>query len=212
MNSPLRKYLPVLLLVCLLGAPAWAQNRVATVDLRKLFDNYWKTKQADASFRDRQADLEKERKSMLDDWKKARDDYQKLLTEANDQTLSIEERDKRKKSAEDKLKQIKDTEDSITQYERQARNILDEQRKRMRDTIVDEIRSTVKGRATAAGCGLVIDTGAESAQGTPIVLYANMENDITEDVLSQLNAAAPPETAKAGNTSTNKSDKKNEKK
>jgi outer membrane protein len=190
------KWVPGLLLISLLGGTAWGQGRIGTVDLRKVFDGYWKTKQADAALKDRAADIEKEHKTMLDEWKKSKDEYQGLLVEANNQTLSIEERDKRKKSAEDKFKQIKDSEDAITQYERQARTTLDEQKKRMRDSIVEEIRTTVNGKAKSAGYGLVIDTASESASNTPIVLYANNENDMTEAILSQLNAGAPAEAAK----------------
>jgi len=209
MKSPLRKIVPALLLVSLMSAPAWGQGRLATIDLRKVFDNYWKTKQADAALKDRAADIEKEHKSMLEDWKKAKDDYQTLLTEANNQTLSLDERDRRKKSAEDKLKQIKDSEDAITQYERQARTTLDEQKKRMRDSILEEIRTTINGKAKAAGYALVFDTVAESANNTPVVLYSNNENDITETVLSQLNAGAPADTPK---TPEQKADTKDDKK
>jgi outer membrane protein len=192
----------------LLGGSAWAQGRVATVDLRKLFDGYWKTKQADAALKDRAADIEKDHKTMLEDWKKAKDDYQTLLTDANNQTYSLEEREKRKKSAEDKLKQIKDSEEAISQYERQARTTLDEQRKRMRDSLVEEIRATVRGKATAGGYALVLDTAAEGANGTPIALYANPENDITDSVLAQLNAGAPAETPKPQEKATGKKDEK----
>lgn len=209
MKSLLRKIVPSLLLVCLMSAPAWGQGRIGTVDLRKLFDNYWKTKQADAALKDRAADIEKEHKSMLDDWKKAKDDYQALITEANNQTLSLEERDKRKKAAEDKFKDIKSSEDAINQYERQARTTLDEQKKRMRDSILEEIRTTVNGKAKAAGYALVFDTVAESANNTPIVLYSNNENDITEAVLSQLNAGAPADAPK---TQEQKADTKKAKK
>ena len=106
MKSLLSKILPALLVVSLLGDCAWAQGRIATVDLRKLFDNYWKTKQADASLKDRAADIEKDHKAMIEEWKKAKDEYQTLLADANNQALSIEERDKRKKSAEEKFKLI----------------------------------------------------------------------------------------------------------
>jgi outer membrane protein len=213
MKSLLCKLVPGLLLVCLTTGPAWAQGRVATVDLRKLFDSYWKTKQADAALKDRAADIEKDHKTMLEDWKKVKDDYQTLLAEANNQTLSLEEREKRKKSAEDKLKQIKEAEDSIGQFERQARTTLDEQRKRMRDKIVEEIRGTVKGKATSGGYALVVDTAAEGSSGAPIVLYSNNENDLTDTVLSQLNAGAPAETPKAEEKAADKKDdKKKEKK
>ena len=208
MKSLLCKLVPGLLLVSLLSDSAWAQGRIATVDLRKVFDNYWKTKQADAALKDRAADIEKDHKTMLDDWKKAKEEYQTLLTEANNQTLSLEERDKRKKSAEDKLKEIKDSEDAIAQYERQARTTLDEQRKRMRDSIVEEIRTTVNGKAKSAGYALVLDTAAESVNNTPIVLYSNNENDVTDAVLAQLNAGAPPETPKQEAPAADKKDEK----
>ena len=192
-----------------MSAPAWGQGRTGTVDLRKLFDNYWKTKQADAALKDRAADIEKEHKTMLDDWKKAKEDYQTLITEANNQTLSLDERDKRKKSAEDKFKQIKESEDAISQYERQARTTLDEQKKRMRDSILEEIRTIIVGKAKAAGYALVFDTVAESANNTPIVIYSNNENDLTEAVLSQLNAGAPADAPK---TQEQKADTKDDKK
>lgn len=209
MKSPLWKSALVLLLVGVVCGAASAQNRVATVDLRKLFDNYWKTKQADSAIKDRAADLEKERKTMLEEWKKARDDYQSFLNEANEQTRSLEEREKRKKSAEDKLKQIKEDEDNITQYDRQARSILEEQRKRMKDTIVEEIRSAIKGKAVAAGYALVVDTAAESATSTPVILYSSNENDITDAVLAQLNAGAPPDAARPEEKTPAKTDEKN---
>jgi|CZKM01.1.fsa_nt_gi outer membrane protein len=220
MKRLLRKIVPLLLLVSLMGGSACAQSRIATVELRKVFDGYWKTKQADAALKDRAADIDKDHKNMIDDWKKAKDEYQTLLTEANNQTLSFEEREKRKKTAEDKLKQIKDLEEQITQYERQARTTLDEQKKRMRDSIVEEIRAAVNSKAKSAGYALVIDAGAESGNGnaaaatpgTPVFLYVSGENDITEAVLSQLNAGAPAETPKTEKPAEKKDDKKKDKK
>jgi Skp family chaperone for outer membrane proteins len=209
MKSLLRKVIPGLLLIAMLSSSAWAQGRVATVDLRKVFDGYWKTKKADATLKDRAADMEKEHKGMLDDWKKAKDDYQTLLGDANNQALSPDEREKRKKSAEDKLKQIKETEETIQQYERQARTTLDEQKKRMRDSLVEEIRAALNGMAKSSGYSLVLDTAAESINGTPIVIYSNGENDVTDNLLRQMNATAPVETT---NVDEKKSDTKSEKK
>jgi len=208
MKRLLMKILPALLLVSLISNSACAQGRIATIDLRKVFENYWKTKQADAALKDRATDIEKDHKTMIDDWKKAKEDYQTLLTEASSQTLSLEEREKRKKSAEEKFKQVKDAEDAIAQYERQARTTLDEQRKRMRDKIVEEIRATLKSKASTAGYALVFDTAVEGASGTPVVLYSSHENDLTDTVLSQLNAGAPAETPKTEEKAAIKKDEK----
>jgi outer membrane protein len=208
MKYLLGKILPGLLLVSLLSSSAFAQGRLATVDLRKLFDGYWKTKKADAQLKDRAAEMEKEHKTMLDDWKKGKEDYQGLLSDANNQVLSPEERDKRKKSAEDKLKQLKETEDTITQYERQARTTLDEQRKRMRDSILEEIKTTLTAKSKAAGYSLVIDVAAETVNATPVVLFCNNENDLTQAVIDELNKNAPVEIKTEDKPDQKKGEKK----
>ena len=209
MKSFLRTIVPAILLIGLTSGSAWGQGRIGTVDLRKVFDGYWKTKQADASLKDRATELEKEYKTMEDDWKKAKEEYQTLLTEANNSNLSVEERDKRKKSAEDKFKQIRETEEAIGQFQRQARTTIDEQRKRMRDSLLEEIRGIVSGRAKTAGYTLVLDIAAESISGAPVVLFSNNENDITDMVLSQLNAGAPADALK---TDAKPDEKKKDKK
>ena len=91
-------------LLAFLSVPALAQTKIGTVDLRKLFDGYWKTKQAQAALNERKAQLDKDDKGMRDDLKKGSDEYQKLLEQANDQAISAEERDRRKTAAADKLK------------------------------------------------------------------------------------------------------------
>ena len=196
MKNALRKLIPTLLLFGLLHGTAWAQTRIGTVDLRKVFENYWKKKQAEAQLKDRQTDMEKEDKNMLEDYKKMKEEYQNLLSSASDQNVSPDERDKRKKAAEDKLKQMKDLEETVRQYETQARNTLLDQSQRTRSKIIEEIRNVVSARAKAAGYTLVIDTASESANATPVVLYTSNENDITDAILKELNAAAPVDAPK----------------
>ncbi len=196
MKNLFRRILLAAFLAGVLTVPAFGQTRIATVDLRKLFDNYWKTKQADTALKDRAADLDKEYKDLKDDYQKLKEDYQKLMTDANDQAVSAEERDKRKQAAEAKLRSIKDTEEAIVQFERQAKSTLGDQRLRMRENILTEIRTIVNAKAKSAAFSLVLDVAADSANGTPFVLYTSGDNDLTDDVLKQLNLGAPMELPK----------------
>jgi outer membrane protein len=196
MKHLLRNAVAALLLTGLLGGSAWGQGKIGTVDVRKVFDNYWKKKQAEAQLKERQTDIEKEDKNMVEDYKKAKEEYSSLIAGANDQAVSPEERDKRKRAAEDKFKQMKDLEVTITQYENTARTTILEQTDRMRANIITDIRNVVSSKAKAVGFSLVIDTAAESANKTPVILFTNNENDITDAVLSQLNANAPTDSSK----------------
>ena len=175
----------------LLALSASAQTKIATIDLRRVFDEYYKTKSADATLKDRAGDLDKENKALMEQYKKVTEDYKKALDDANNQAVSADEREKRKKTAEGKLLEIKELEQNLTQFEKQARGTLEEQQRRMRDNILGEIRAVINTKAKAGGFTMVVDTVAESINKTPIVLYTNGENDITDTVLSQLNASAP---------------------
>jgi outer membrane protein len=204
------RFLLVLGVAGLLVLPASAQTlKLGTVDLRKVFDNFWKTKQADANLKEEAAGLDKERKTMVDQFQKAQEDYKKRLDSANDAAVSTEERDKRKKGAEDDLLKLKELQTNIEQFDRQARTTLGEKQRRMRDNLLGEIKEVVKGKAKAGNYTYIIDTASESVNNTPIVLYTNGDNDITDDVLKQLNLTAPAEAPK---TSTDAKPAKEDKK
>jgi outer membrane protein len=196
MMKILRTILPALLLMTFLSGSALAQTKIATVDLKKLFDNYYKTKLAQAAIQERAAQLDRDDKSMKDDLKKGGDDYQKLMTQANDQALSAEERDRRKLAADEKMKQLQTDKAAIDQFERQAQQTLGDQRQRMRDNILIEIKTHVATKAKAGGYSLVLDSAAETVNGTLTIIYNNGDNDLTDAVLAQLNVGAPIDVTK----------------
>ena len=189
------RVLPLLLLAGILTTPAFGQSRIATIDLRKAFENYWKKKEAEATLKEQGADMEKELKALVDELSKARENYKKLVSDASDPAIASEERDKRKKSAEDKLRDIKDQEERAQSFNRNAQTNLDERKKRVRDNILNEIKNVTAAKAKEKGASLVVDTAAESVNGTPIVLFSNGEMDLTDAVLGQLNAGAPASTS-----------------
>src|SRR5215208_6018942 len=83
-----------------------ADTKIGLVDLKKVFDGYYKTKQADTQLKERAGDSEKVLKGMIDDYQKASTDYKDLVDKSNDQAVSTDERDKRKKNAETRLMEI----------------------------------------------------------------------------------------------------------
>jgi outer membrane protein len=183
-----------------------AQVKIATVDLQKIFEGYYKTKQADAQLRDRGTEAEKQYASMLEDYKKANEDYKKLVESANDQAVSADEREKRKKSAEAKVLELNEIEKTLTQFKREKQATFDETKRRMRDQIVREIREQINNRARSGGFSLVLDSSAQSINQAPFILFSNGQNDLTEEILSQMNLTAPPgfldaENNKTGSTS-----------
>ncbi len=176
---------------------AQAQTKMAVVDLKKVFDGYYRTRQADVQLKERAADLEKARAGMLEDYKKSSEDFKKLLDGLNDPSASAAEKDKRKTEAEKKQGELREIEGSIRTFDDTSRKTIMEQQKRMRDSVLRDIRGVVEEKAKAAGYAVVIDTAAESVNQTPVVVYTSLlggGDDLTEPVLKALNVNAPPDS------------------
>jgi outer membrane protein len=178
-------------IVAFLALPALAETRIATVDLKKVFETYYKTRLANDKLNERLADLEKEQKTLVDQYQKAKDDYKRALDDANDQALSIDEREKRKKAAETKLLDVQSLQQTIDDFNKTARTSVMEQHRNVRDRIMGEIKTVVSAKAKAGTFSLVFDTAAETTSGVPNILYSNGENDITSIVVEELNRGAP---------------------
>jgi len=198
-----------MLLAGALTLPAAGQNHIGTIDLQKVFNNYWKRQQGEAALKERGTAMDKEYTGFKEDYLKTKDEYTKLMASAQDQSKTQDERDKAKTAAESKLLEIKTSENTIRTYQENATTQLDQQKKRMRDSLLQDIYTAINAKAKLNGYTLVIDTAAESLNQTPVVLYTGGENDMTDAILAQLNAGAPASTpADAPKDSDKKADKK----
>lgn len=173
-----------------LGAPA--EQKIGIVDLQKVFDKYYKKIRSTAALKQEASDMEKERVDLVNAQKKRQDEWQALIDKAGDQTASDAERAKSKKAAEDKLIEIKTAEQSLQEYDRVSSARLREKERELRDDIVKEIRGVLDNQARTAGYTLVLDVSGESANMAPVVLFSSGANDLTDNLIKELNASAPP--------------------
>ena len=183
-----------------------ADLKLATVNLKKTFDDYWKTKQADKILKEDGEALQTRYNGMMEDLKKSADEYRKLLEAAADTAISETERAKRKKTAEDKERNLKDMDNALKTWMRSADAQVQEKKRNLREKILTEIRSYIEARAKAGGFIAVLDSSSESLSNAPILLYNGGLTDLTDELLKQLNATAPPPTpeppAKTGDLGT----------
>jgi outer membrane protein len=199
MNSNVMKRLAGIAAALMFAVAAQAQSKMAVVDLKKVFDGYWRTKQADTQLKDRAGDLEKARNGMVEDYKKANEDFKKMLDGLNDPAASAEEKDKRKKDAEKKQLEVRELEQSIRTFDENSRKTIVEMQKRMRESVLRDIRGVVEEKAKVAGYQAVLDTAAESINQTPVVVYTSLlggSDDLSDGVLKALNANAPADAVK----------------
>jgi outer membrane protein len=185
------------------SASVQAQSKIASVDMKKLFNNYYKTKLAEDLLDKDKADARKNLKDQADSIEKATADYKALLDQANDQAISSDARDKLKQSAADKAQEIESNKAEFEKFQRQLEATVADKSQRMSENLIGEIQKAVSDKAKLGGYTVVVNSANPEA-----VVYVSAETDITASVLSQLNAGAPidvsaPASSSLFNSSTN---------
>lgn len=172
-------------------ACAQTAPKIAVVDLKRVFDNYYKTKDASARMKEIGTSFQKEMQDMMADYQKMVDEATKLKTAAEDKTLSKDAQDQKRKVFEVKVQDIKNMERKMREFEITRRKQLDDQQVRMIGAIRDEITKVVKDTSSRKGYNLVFDLSGVSLNGANTIVYSSGMEDITDDVLRQVNASAP---------------------
>ena len=182
----------VLALSCFAGAVvAQEPVKIATVDLLKAFDSYWKTKLSNDQLKERGADFDKARVGMIDDLDLLREEYTRLNVSAQDPANSDETRSGDLKKAQEKLTEYKRLEQQIIEFNKNAQKTLGDQTRRLRKGRLGEIQEVISVKAKELGYDLVIDSSQDVLlPRTPTVLYTNGKNDITTVIIDILNEDA----------------------
>jgi outer membrane protein len=196
MTKSFRKLFLTATLVVLTAGAAQAQSRVATVDLGQIFKKYYMTEEAKQAIAETEKDLKAELKTMDEAHQKLIAATKKLVEESNDQGVSDEERQKRKKALEPKMKDLKDSETALKDTLARSDADLKQKTGRMMDKIVGDIKKAVESKAKSGGYALVIDSSARGSNQTELLLFNSGENDLTTAVVDMLNAAAPVDSKK----------------
>ena len=76
--------------LALFTVAAQAQPKIGTVNLKKVFDNFYKTSQATATLKGEKSKVDDAIKDMVDGFNKSNEEFAKLRDKANDQSLSAD--------------------------------------------------------------------------------------------------------------------------
>ena len=187
------------LLLCGLCHPLRAQQqRIATVDFLQAFNGYWKVKEANTRLSNDAREDTETMNNLFATYKKTGEEYKALTNSAAEPALSSEERSKRQAAATDKFKEVQSLEISLKQINDQFVAKADEKKRRYRAEFVSDIANVVTTLAKAGNFAFVIDVSADSGNNQmPIIIFSSGENDLTAQVLAQLNKDAPKEPAPA---------------
>ena len=174
-----------------LSATANAELKVATVDVQKLFADYYKTHEAQAEVDKAAQTVQQTNNTRAETIKKMEADFNDMVKKLQDPMLN----DKDKKALE-QTAQIKRQE--VVALEQERRNFVERQLKSLQEQmkvrsakIMGEITKVTEGIATKGSYDLVLDKSARALRSNNVFVYTKPGMDITPSVMKELNKDAP---------------------
>jgi len=164
---------------------------IATVSLDKVYNGYWKKDQEYEKLKKKQEDNRGKIEKYNAELSKEGDALQRMIQRLRDPNLTSAEKAKRQQQVADKQRAFQQLQQSIQSAQNSARQDLELELRKVRKGIIEEIQQVVAAKAKAKGYGLVLDKSGQSAAIAPIVVFSVDGNDLTEEVLEQLNLSAP---------------------
>ena len=167
-----------------------AAPKIGTVDLERIFKEYYKSRIAEDAIR-RQSDTY--RKYML----QLNSQLQNLLAEErvaklNAQNIALDAAEQKKavEAAETAIRRVREKRAEIELYGRSRTDALRGMETRKRQEVMTDILAEVRRRATAEGYDFVFDRSGRTMNDQPALLVSPAKADFTDSVIRELNRTA----------------------
>jgi len=176
----------------LLAQPA---VKLVVVEMAKVYDNHYKTEEANAKFRDAEQKAQEQVEELNKQGQILVDEYKELVEQSKNTLLTAEARTKAEGDSQKKLEDIQRKQNDVQQFRQNTQRSLQQRIKTHRDLLLEEISKVVNEIAKRNGATLVIDKSGPTLFGIPSVLYADPAYDITDAVLAEVNKDRPAPAA-----------------
>jgi|TARA_B100001971_G_C18201352_1_gene544805 Skp family chaperone for outer membrane proteins len=175
------------------GAQATAQ-KIATINLQKVYTDYWKTKKADEAIKRKALDKQKVGEGIEKDLRDLDDQIRKAQKLLQDPALNAAERERRQKQQQKMINEARETAQALQQYNRATQTELQKEQADTINKLMDEVREVVGTISKSKGYSLVIDSSAKTGPGL-VLVFSDGKDDLTTAAQAQLETTNPERTS-----------------
>ena len=168
-----------------------ADMKIAVVDMEQALAAHPDTKDAEGLIQKQIEGFETERGDLMKKFEKMRKDFEDVRAESENKALSDEGRALKRKEAERKIEEMRDFDEQVRQTTSLRQKQIKDRKSRMRQRIVDDIKSVIREYSVKNGYALVLDAGpVMDAFG--VVVYNVAAMNITSSVMKILAETRKP--------------------
>jgi outer membrane protein len=180
------------LLVTLASLAAFAVSapaqKVAVVEMDKVYQGHWKTEDFINKLQGARADLEAKVQSLREEGQAMVENFNVLRERLNSPAANREATEREVNEAGQKIQEKQQEIQLLVQRTQAAAN---ERQNNHRITVMDEIRRTAGEIAKRRGATLCVDSSGRAVNGALTLVWAADEINITDEVLKEVNKDRP---------------------
>jgi outer membrane protein len=169
--------------------------KIGIVDMKRVFSEYYKTKDAEKTVNEGKATAKTELDERSAKYKQLLEKFQELNAMIRDEAISEELREQKKTEAQEVAAEAKSLEREMAEFRTRRERMLQEQVMRMRKGILEEIKAIVEANSKEQGYDLVFDKSGLSMNAVPFLLHSKDAVDFSNEIIAELNKEAPAQTA-----------------
>jgi outer membrane protein len=175
-----------------------AEMKVGTLDMNKIFTNYYKTKDAETKINEQKAAAQTEFNSRMDAYRKSLDEITQINKDLeSNKALSAAAKDEKSKRRESLIAENQGQQRDIEQFRVTREKQIQEQIVRLRNQMVEDIMKIVQDKVKGENFDMIFDKSGSSMNGVPVVVYSRDNMEFSDDIIKTLNKSRPADAPAA---------------
>ena len=181
----MKKIFTFLLAITLSTIFASASTKILTINMQKVFNEYYKVVEAQKKFQDSVKNANDEVELMVEEGQQIASKLQEMVKKIQSPALSEDAKTKARAEASTVQQQLRQKEADVNQYRQRMQSTLGQRRQLIISDHLDEIKVVIARVAKSRDADAVLNKTGDS------IMYSRDSLAVTEEVIGILNADAP---------------------
>ena len=179
------------------SASAKAELVILTISVNKAAEQFYKVQDFLKELQSSQEQAQERVQAINDEGKSLEEEYTELAEQANSDILTEEARNEAKQDAGIKYQEIAQKQNELRQFAENVQRQMAQRQGTQMSLFTKEIMEVVTEVSKERDASLVLDTSGASQNGMPAVISFDTSIDITDEVVTRINADKPAVEAPA---------------
>jgi Skp family chaperone for outer membrane proteins len=181
----------------IMASSGFAQEKTAYINMEKIFENYYKTVNANIAFEQQKQDFEERITMLRGELEALAKETHKFEEDSQNELLSMAVRDDARRKFQLRLERLRGKNDEFERFRQENMQKLQRIRGSKEEELVEELLAMVRKFAEVRGYSHIYEISGRTLNRVPVLLVYPKNQELTDVVINIANAGHEDELAEA---------------